>query len=158
MAIIRSQFTEVLHLKDSPHRIAMAFSIGVFIAFSPTYGLHTVSALLCAWGFRLNYLAILLGAFINNPWTVVPILGATVWTGFLLLGMPTSVTMDWSALTVETLYESVWPYVWPFTLGGCVLGACGALAAYPLARQVLSRHRKAGNVSSPSFPPPAQKG
>ena len=88
----------------------------------------------------------------NNPWTVVPILGATLWTGLFILGMPVSVSIEWSNVTMKTLYESVWPYVWPFILGGCVLGICGALVAYPLARRVLSRHHKTRLASLP-LPP-----
>ncbi|MFB3071649.1 MAG: DUF2062 domain-containing protein, partial [Nitrospirales bacterium] len=48
LASIRSQLTQVLHLQESPHRTALAFALGIFIAFSPTYGLHTLSAIFFA--------------------------------------------------------------------------------------------------------------
>ena len=65
----RSLLKEVLHLRESPQRTALAFAIGVFIGFSPAYGLHTVMVLFCTWAFGLNFLALMVGAFLNNPWT-----------------------------------------------------------------------------------------
>jgi len=142
LASIRSQLTQVLHLQESPHRTALAFALGIFIAFSPTYGLHTLSAIFFAWAFRLNFAAILLGNFVNNPWTTVPILGATMWTGFLLLGMPELPAISWDNLSTEALYEVVMPYLLPFTIGACTLSLLGALIAYPLGLLLISRHRK----------------
>lgn len=84
---LRAKIREALHLGETPQRTALAFALGVFIAFTPTYGLHTASVVFLAWVLRLNFPAILVGSLINNPWTVVPILGATMWTGFVLLGI-----------------------------------------------------------------------
>ncbi|MEC4674216.1 MAG: DUF2062 domain-containing protein [Nitrospirota bacterium] len=139
---IRSKALEVLHLQETPKRTALAFAIGVFIAFSPTYGLHTLSALFCAWAFRLNFAALLLGNFVNNPWTTVPILGGTMWTGFLILGIPDTPNFSWDNLTTETLYETVIPFIWPFTVGACTLSVIGALLSYPLALLMVARYRK----------------
>jgi len=139
---IRSQFTKVLHLQESPHRTALAFAIGIFIAFSPTYGLHTVTVALCTWIFRLNFLAIFLGALVNNPWTIAPILGLTLWTGFMLLGMPDSTSFQWETLTLDNLYEVISPYLLPFITGGCVLGLAGSLLAYPVALLIISKTRR----------------
>lgn len=138
---LRSQFTEILHLKESPHRTALAFALGVFIAFTPTYGFHFLTAVLFAWGFRLNFLALLLGSFVNNPWTVVPILGLTLWIGFLLLGMPDT-SVQWESLNTATFYDALLPYVIPFALGGMVLSLAGLLLSYPIAFLVISQYRK----------------
>ncbi len=152
LASLRAQLSQVLHLQESPHRTALAFALGVFIAFSPTYGLHTVSAIFCAWAFRLNYAALLLGNFINNPWTTVPILGATMWTGFLLLGMPELPAISWDNLSTEAFYEVIMPYILPFAVGACTLSLLGSLLAYPLGLFIISRYRKqpASPADSPS--------
>ena len=139
---IRTKLTQVLHLKESPHRTALAFAIGVFIAFSPTYGLHTLSVVFCAWAFRLNFLAVFLGAFINNPWTIAPILAFTMWTGFLLLGKPEMGSFSWENLSPETLYDVVTPYIIPFALGGLALSLLGALISYPIVLFSISRSRR----------------
>lgn len=67
MTDVRSLFRRILQLEETPRRTALAFAIGVFIAFSPTYGLHMVMVGFCAWAFGLNAVALLAGAFVNNP-------------------------------------------------------------------------------------------
>ena len=139
---LRAKIREALHLGETPHRTALAFALGVFIAFTPTYGLHTASVVFLAWAFRLNFPAILVGSLINNPWTVVPILGATMWTGFFLLGMQDLPDVSWSDLSMTTLYETVLPFILPFTLGALTLSVLGALLAYPLGLLLISWYRK----------------
>ena len=148
---IRTKLTKVLTIQESPHRTALAFAIGIFIAFSPTYGLHTLSAVFLAWAFRLNYAAILLGNFINNPWTTVPILGATMWTGFFILGMPDTPTFSWDNLSTTAIMKVAIPYILPFALGACTLGLLCSLLAYPLALLMIAQYKKQHHI--PSDPP-----
>ena len=155
----RALLRQVLHLQESPQRTALAFAIGVFIAFSPAYGLHTGMAVLCTWLFGLNFVALLTGAFVNNPWTIVPILGATYWTGAWLLGHTETPTFNWTDLSFSGIYEQVAPYLIPFALGGFVLSVIGALLAYPVAYLLILRYRPALGPSSPHpLPPPDQVG
>jgi uncharacterized protein (DUF2062 family) len=155
----RSLLKQVLHLRESPQRTALAFAIGVFIAFSPAYGFHTVLVLFCTWALGLNFLALMAGAFINNPWTLVPILGATYWVGALLLGRSDSPSFDWQDLSFSAIYEQVLPYAAPFFLGGLVLSLLGAALTYPLAYYFLSKHRQSHpqNQAEP-LPPPQDVG
>ena len=138
----RSLLKQVLHLRESPQRTALAFAIGVFIAFSPAYGLHTVMVLLCTWALGLNFFALMAGAFVNNPWTLVPILGATYWVGALLLGRSDSPAFDWQDVSFGAIYEQVMPYAMPFVLGGFVLSLLGAALAYPLAYYFVAKYRQ----------------
>ena len=139
---LRAKIREALHLGETPQRTAVAFALGVFIAFTPTYGLHTASVVFLAWALRLNFPAILVGSLINNPWTVVPILGATMWTGFVLLDIQDVPDVSWSHLSVTTLYDTVRPFMLPFTLGALTLSVLGALLAYPVGLLLISWYRK----------------
>jgi uncharacterized protein (DUF2062 family) len=141
LSTFRTQLTSILHLQESPHRTALAFSIGVFIAFAPHYGLHTVSVVLCAWAFRLNYLVVFLGALINNPWTIIPILGGSLYTGFALFGMPPTASFDWQDIQIENVYDITSQYLLPFIVGGCLLGVLGAILAYPMMLYTIRRYR-----------------
>jgi len=132
LSTVRAQFGQVLHLHESPHRTALAFAIGVFIAFSPHYGFHTVSVFFFAWLFRLNYVAIFLGSVVNNPWTVLPILAGTLYAGLFVLGMPQRPPVNWQTIQIENLWSIISPYLFPFILGGCLLGLLSAFIAYPL--------------------------
>ena len=154
---IRAQLSRILHLNEPPRRTALAFALGVFIAFSPTYGLHTLSAVFCAWAFRLNAVALLAGAFINNPWTVVPILAATFWTGLWLMGVPESAPVPWSELSLDALYVQMKIYAVPFFAGGIVLGLLGALLSYPIVYWIIVQARARRRQSSDDPPPVATR-
>jgi len=155
----RALLREVLHLRESPQRTALGFALGVFIAFSPVYGLHTIMVVLSTWLFGLNFVALLAGAFVNNPWTVIPILGATYWTGAFLLGRTDTPTFDWHDLSFSGIYQQVLPYAIPFILGGLVLSVIGALLAYPAAYLLVLRYRPVADaLPAQPLPPPDQLG
>ena len=154
MASLRALLRQILHLQESPHRTALAFAIGSAIAFCPFYGFHMALVGLCTWAFKLNFIALLAGALINNPWTIVPILGATYWTGAVLLGRSESPSFDWSELGFRAIYEQVMPYAVPFTVGGVVLSLIAAILSYPLALYLITKHRQNAARRAEPLPPP----
>lgn len=159
LAQLRDQLRRLLYLNESPHRTALAFAVGAFIAFSPTYGLHTISVFVLAWAFRLNAAAVLAGSLINNPWTVVPILGATMWTGFKCLGMPDTPPFDWQDLSLKVLYDQIIPYALPFVVGGFLLSTIAAIVTYAVAFVFIWRYRAArARPNAPSDPLPPDPG
>ena len=141
MESLRQRLTHVLHLQESPHRTALAFATGVFIAFAPHYLFHTASAAFCAWIFRLNYVAIFLGSFVNNPWTLIPILAASLYSGVFLIGESPQPTIEWHKLTTDNLFDILSPYLMPFLVGSCTLAIVASLIAYPLMRWAITRYR-----------------
>ena len=141
LSAVRTQLIQILHLQESPHRTALAFAIGVFIAFAPHYGFHTISVLVFSWAFRLNYLAVLIGSLINNPWTLIPILGLTLYTGLALFGVPQSSSFQWEDIHLEDLFDTIAPYLLPFIVAGCLLGIIGAIIAYPVMLFTIRRYR-----------------
>lgn len=153
MASFRSLLRQVLHLQESPQRTALAFAVGAGIAFCPLYGFHMVLVGLCTWVFGLNFVALLAGALINNPWTVVPILGATYWTGATILGQSDSPSFNWNDLGFHAIYDQIMPYAIPFALGGTVLSVIGAALFYPLALYVINKNRQAGAQHVEPLPP-----
>jgi len=143
MRHIRDRIRSIFHLKDSPNRLASAFALGVFIAFSPTIGLHTISCLFFAWMFRLSKLVVLTGAFINNPWTIVPLYGFCLWLGIKITGSDIATPhIAWNDLTITNAYLILKPYLWPFTAGTIVVGAVAAIISYGIIYWAILRHRK----------------
>ena len=151
--MFRSAFRRLLSLDDPPERTALAFSIGVFIAFSPFLGLHTVLATLVAFAFRFNKVAVYSGTFINNPFlTLVPIIIASYAVGAFLLGRPLQIPPNGVELLShphpltagyyrELLRESG-DIVWPFAVGGMTLSVVCSLIAYPVTSSLLRAHRR----------------
>jgi uncharacterized protein (DUF2062 family) len=96
---------------------------------------------------------------VNNPWTIVPILGASYWTGAILLGRIDSPTFSWDDPSAAGIYEQVLPYAVPFALGGLILSVIGALLSYPAAYVLIQRHRAASEAPATGpLPPPDQVG
>lgn len=112
---------------------------------------------LCTWLFGLNFLALFTGALVNNPWTIIPILGATYWTGALLLGRTDVPNFDWHDLSFSGIYEQVLPYAAPFMLGGLVLSVLGALLSYPAAYLFFHKHRTAPTKPTTEPLPPSDQ-
>ena len=134
----------LLQVEDSPTRVAAAFGLGVFIAFFPLLGIHTGMALVIAILLRLNRVAILVGCWINNPWTIAPMYSAGTLLGCALLGVaPESpVAIDWSLkgrAFYSALVATLRPLVWPFVVGNLVLGVVAGLIAFLLLRSLLAR-------------------
>ena len=73
-------------LPDTPERIARGIWAGVFVTFTPFYGLHFILAALIARMMSGNILAALLATFFGNPLTYIPIGVIALKTGHLLLG------------------------------------------------------------------------
>ena len=124
----------ILHTNDTPQRAALAFAIGVFIAWTPALGFHTLLALAIAFLFGLNRVAVLAGTFVNNPWTFVPIYTASGWLGSLLTGSKVSLPRlegkTWSH--VFDFLAQCRPWIVPLTTGTLVLGSACALISFPI--------------------------
>lgn len=78
-------FHNILHLDDTPHRIAWGVFIGAMIAFTPTLGLQIIFYLLVATLLRANKVSGIPILFISNPLTAVPLYYATWSVGATLL-------------------------------------------------------------------------
>ncbi len=140
---IRDRIHSLLKLDDPPHKLALAFAVGVFIAFSPTIGLHVITCLLAAWVFRLSKLVVLTASFINNPWTIVPLYGFCIWFGIKITGAAISVPrIAWSELSLTNAYATLKPFLWPYIAGTLVVGAIAAFLSYLLFYRLVVRHRR----------------
>lgn len=140
----------LLHVEDTPHRIALAFGIGIWIAFFPIWGIHTAMALVIAFALRLSRAAMILGAYVNNPWTAPALYTAGAVLGCWLLGVPVEGfdDLDWSLkgrAFLDSLLQTLRPYLWPFVVGNTIVGVAGGALSYFVLRRALER-RRAGQV------------
>jgi hypothetical protein len=151
--MFREALRRLLALDDPPERTALAFSIGVFIAFSPFLGLHTIAATALAFAFRFNKIAIYAGTFVNNPFlTLVPIILASYAVGAILLGRPMGLPPESIELLQSPhlltgewwskLFQSGGNVLLPFFIGGMVLSVVCSIIAYPLTLRFLRARKK----------------
>jgi hypothetical protein len=151
--MLRAALRRLLAIDDPPERTALAFSIGVFIAFSPFLGLHTIMATVLAFLFRFNKVAIYSGTFINNPFlTLVPIILASYGIGALFMGRPMGLPAEGLELLKDPhlltadywrrLFRHSFDVLLPFAIGGMVLSVVCSLAAYPLTLRWLRARKR----------------
>jgi len=137
----------LLMLNDTPERIALAFSIGVFFAFSPLLGLHTFLGLIVAFLFGLNRPAVLIGVFVNNPWTLVPIYTVATYLGGILIGFPNTALLPplgWKQIWTEYFWVQLagqWRLLIPLVLGSSILAVLTSIASFLLVRYLIVKGR-----------------
>ena len=152
----RDKFRGIFLTKDTPHRIALAFALGVFIGISPLLGLHYIGGFFFAWIFRLNKLVTLIGVSVNNPWTIVPISSFCVWVGKKLIGAKQVLPeVDWKSVTLTNimsrftdidnfiyLINKLMPLLVSFFVGSFVICTFTAIASYFIIQTLVIRYRK----------------
>jgi uncharacterized protein (DUF2062 family) len=140
---IKDRLHALLKLDDPPHKLALAFALGVFIAFSPILGFHLLVALVLGWMFGLNRLVLVTASFINNPWTVVPLYGFCIWFGMKITGSGASnPQIAWNELNFANSWQILKPYLWSYIAGTLIVGGIAAFLSYFLFYGVVVRYRK----------------
>jgi hypothetical protein len=145
--MFRQAVRNLLNLDDPPERTALAFAVGVFIGFSPLLGLHTIIAAVVALVWRCNKVAIFTGIYVNNPWTLAPVVALSWAVGRFFIGAPeaTLPAFSLSAMLSAAFWQALaaqWRQLLPFALGATILSTLFAAAAYPLMLYVLRAYRR----------------
>ena len=151
-------------LPDKPDRIARGIFAGVFVSFTPLYGLHFVAAAVVAKIMNGNILAALLATFFGNPLTFPLIAWASLSLGTWILGIERRVDEAdtlarkfsaaagdlWHNLgAVFTDAEAHWDGLnrfffevfFPYFVGGILPGIVAATISYYLARPLITAYQ-----------------
>ncbi|MEC7764616.1 MAG: DUF2062 domain-containing protein [Pseudomonadota bacterium] len=152
-------------LPDPADRIARGIAAGVFVSFTPLFGLHFLTAALIAWIVRGNLLAAILSTFVGNPITFPFIAGISLRLGNRFLGLPprdTNLTYIVDAfarashdiwhnfLSIFTHETAEWAGLalfldrvfLPYLVGGILPGIAAAMIAFGLSRPVITAYQK----------------
>jgi hypothetical protein len=134
---IQKQFKALMSLDSHPGHISAGFAVGVFISFTPFFGLHTPLAIALAFLFRLNKLTCITGAWVNTPLTVVPILAASYNLGRFVRG---KAAQELSFKSLE--WQSLKPHASSLLIGSSILGFIAAVAAYFICYRLIVFFRR----------------
>ncbi len=148
---LRKWSRQILGLSDTPRSIALATALGMFIAFSPTYGFQVILALTAAMLLRCNKIATVLPVFLTNPVTAPPLVFLQYLLGRMILGGGSQGNMDRAKDLAEALgnvsiadlrhtlghaagavQKLGWGVLGPTLLGGMLSSALVGLLTYPL--------------------------
>lgn len=139
---VRERLRQILAFKDSPQLIAISFAIGLFIGMSPLLGVHTLLGIAVAWRFRLNKVVTLLGVWVTNPWTIIPIYTFGTWTGARLLGVRKVIPeIDWNSITFIGLIGKCRHILVPFIVGNTLIALIAAVIGYFLIYTAVKSNR-----------------
>ncbi len=140
--LFKERLREILAVKEPPRKVASAFAVGIFIGMSPLLGLHTLLGIYLAWQLKLNKLVTLVGVYITNPWTIVPIYSFGTWVGMKILGVERFIPpMDWSHMTLKLLLQEFEYLLLPFVVGSTIIGTAAAAIGYFLIYWAVKRNR-----------------
>jgi len=156
-------------LPDQPHRIARGVFAGIFISFTPLYGIHLIGAALLARLLRGNVLASLFASLVGNPLTFPVIAVISIKLGHLMLGQTADpmladgliqifaealADIRHNLIAAFTAEPTHWVGMadffrgifWPYLLGGLLPGLASGLAGYyislPLVTAYQARRRQ----------------
>jgi uncharacterized protein len=160
-----SEFIEfrVLHIDDSPERIAGGVFAGILIAYTPFLGLHLLIGLLVSMIFRINKFVTLSFVWVSNVFTLIPIYYPSYIVGRGILNLfknePAMSQRDilryLNALIRQIDFNSIidiefWQSFWYlFTriglelfIGGLIIGTFAAAVSYKITVRSIARHRR----------------
>lgn len=145
MAKKKYSFKSIIFEKGSPKKIAISFAVGVFLGFSPLYGIQILMSLLVSFIFRLNKIVTIAGSLVTNPWTVIPVYTANAFIGMFLLGRSfhSLPNLSMSDLTdLSELLSKLGSLMLPITIGGLLLGIIGAVAGYFIVYFIMMKRKR----------------
>ena len=153
-------------IPDTPHKISLGMSCGIFASFTPLFGLHFLIAGLLSYVLRANVLASLIGTFIGNPITFPIITVFNLKLGEWILG-----SSEYSSVDGGKIFERFLDFIFliyknlftegsvgensvprineflngvfiPYSLGGIIGGIFVAIISYFLLRPLVATYQK----------------
>ena len=125
---LRYLYLRFVRLHGTPKDVARGLSLGVFIGITPTMGIQTPLALLGAMLLKENKLAALIGVWISNPMTFIPIYTFNFKVGKYILG--TSDLKMPNFTSIQEFLELGHDFILPFVLGSFIVAIISAAISY----------------------------
>lgn len=148
MSPLRQQWNRLLSLEARPESVALGFAIGVFLGFTPLFGLKTLLALLVASLFRSSKVAGFIGVTVHDVLLpFMPVLLRTEYQlGYWCLSQPhhfaPKLHLGQIHLHAALSWSSIFTTTKPLLIGSVILGLPIAGIFYFAVRAMLSRIAK----------------
>jgi uncharacterized protein (DUF2062 family) len=151
----------ILHVDDTPQRIARGIAVGLWVAVTPLVGVQMALALAGAILFRANKALAVMCVWLSNPFTTVPIYGPCYLVGRFLMGrihpdvQPSQVgehlsrILSFSNLVTSFHSSAYWKEVaevfgkigLEVSIGCFILGTLYAIVGYYATYWIVTNHR-----------------
>jgi uncharacterized protein (DUF2062 family) len=143
----KRHYHKLMGLQDSPHAIALGFSCGIFLGFTPLFGLKTILSICLAWLFRSNKIASVIGVTLHDfSLPFVPMLLRLEYVmGYWLLSYPHQMPphMHFKEVQLELLFQwtTFLTIGGPLMLGSVIIGLPFAVLSYYASKWVVVEYR-----------------
>lgn len=135
-------YWRLARLRGQPESLARGLACGVFAGLFPFFGSQTLLAVLLAFLFRGNKILALVGPWISNPFTSLPIYAFNFYIGKWLLNDHTSTNINWRSWEdLKDIKELGIEIIWPLFVGCVVVGFICAIISYFLGLRLIHRVR-----------------
>lgn len=158
-------FHRLRRLPDPPHKTARGIAAGVFVCFTPLFGLHFLAAAALTFVMQGNMLAAMMATFFGNPLTFPIIATLSYELGSWMLGMHGGLSLPDIVASFSTASVELWgnftamfteetahwnrldrffDHVFvPYLVGGLIPGVIVAVTAYTISLPIISAYQKA---------------
>jgi hypothetical protein len=156
MLSLRQQWNRLLSLEARPESVALGFALGLFLGFTPLFGLKTLLVLLLAMLFRCSKLAALIGCTLHDVlWPFAPfLLRAEYQLGYWCLSNPhhfaPKLHLGHVPLHAALSWSSIFTTAKPLLIGSVILGIPTAAVSYFAVRAMLSRMARTRLATAPA--------
>lgn len=144
-------------IQDSPHRIALGMAVGLWVAWTPTVGLQTFIVLPIVWATRANPLAAILGIYLSNPLTFLPMYWVEYQVGAMFMSDTPTIAefsqeppengQPGEPIAFTNIGWQMWIAMW---IGGILLGIVTAIPGYFVTRWFIIKSRARHAVLKPA--------
>jgi uncharacterized protein (DUF2062 family) len=146
---------KLLAIRDTPEAIAGGVAIGIFIGFTPLFGLKTVLTIFLAWLTGSNIIAAVIASAAHD--VLLPLMPVIFrWeynVGFWLLSQPHHLPpslkrVHWLGHSWRS-WTTFFTVGKPLLVGSVVCSAPFALLSYILTQRLVARHQRKRHAQSP---------
>jgi uncharacterized protein (DUF2062 family) len=154
---------KILHIEDSPHKIALGLAIGLFVAWTPLLGVHILLVIALAMLLRANKFAALVSVWVSNVFTFFIIYYPNYLVGRAVCGIFVNYN-DMNKEQISVLFSGLfkpaniiigiftkqyWLKFWDLTksiglelwIGGFAIGGLVAVGAYIICYSLIRKRR-----------------
>ena len=130
---------ELVSLSDSPSSISLGAAVGVYIGFTPFFGLQNLIGIVVAFALGMNKLSVIIGVNLHTPvlWMWPAVYALQYQMGQMVLGRQSFPPFSLSELSWQTSYEVGIPVM----IGSVFCGGLAAIITYIATYHLVSRFR-----------------
>lgn len=136
----------IRRLQEQPKAIARGFAVGVFTGSFPFFGLQMIAALLLAILLKANKVTAMMGTWISNPFTYVPIFFFNYQIGVFILEKIFNIQLNYldefNSESWQNLADSGLEITTTLLIGCFFVGLTLSIGAYYLILIIIEKQNK----------------